>query len=677
MKIQQLSTIPIAALELNIRSHNALLRAECSTLGELQQAIESNSLWTIKNLGEKSITEIQEKMQQYLLENNVQQHSPFTFEGDDQDSNDLTASFEKQQVLDVRDIANLPLNLLNSYLHEDQVKLLSDAGVQTIGQLNGILENFESFLSPNEELLGKSLRVLTQRLRKQVQAGSLSEDLRVGEMNLGEYLQYQPANLEESLNYLQTLKQLIKFDNLDQEMEFVFSGLTERQEYYYLKYHLENKTLEALSQEEGKTRERIRQIISDGHIKIESKFSQIRLDYVNSALAIAKNLDGELSRDRWESELESHQLIKTEESRRTINRLFAILSDKKFSQETFETPENVSMILKKAADVPVYVLKSTEGIPGEQFKAVNRKVMLTGGIHEDVALKLLGCKPGELRGILAHRGLVEIEPNWFSVQEAPVGDSRQSLLNAGLKMWRFCGPLPFDSFYDGLQRYISRYRYELSPAGVVTRYLEKLGFHIEEGLVVYEGDETIELSGSEQIALQIIEEQGPVISFQEMVTGFLENNYSAASAISKVMGGSAVVERIGSGYYVKRGAAYSGEDLERAISRQESAERESTISFTSAGKVRYQTIIDSWAMGGTLNIGKLVQYLPDLEKGCQIFVGDKEFGTLAGSESMIWGLTPAFTELDVRFGDYIELEFDNKKQLKVFVNILQRQDSQD
>lgn len=672
MNIPSIENIPLAALELDVRHHNSLIRGGCSTLGQLQRAIDSNSLWEIKNLGVKSIAEIQEKMKQYLLENDVQQNPAFITEIDDQKPIDSTGLSEKPQILDVRAIANLQLNLLSSYLHKDQIKLLSGAGIQTVGQLNDILASFVSFLSPNEELLGKTINILSNRLRKQVQAGSLSADLRVGKMSLGEVLQYQAIDDQDRLNYLLTLKQLVIFESLDQEMDFVFSSLTSRQQDFYLKYHLENITLDALGQTEGITRERVRQILKDSRTKIESKLSQIRLDYLNTALVIAKQLGSELSRDRWQTELENRQLVDGGESSKTIDRLFAILSDKNLAQDGIKVPDNVALIQKRSTDIPVYVVKAAKEIPSKQFREVDRRVMFTGGIHEDAALESLGCKPEELRAILAHRGLIEVEPGWFTIRDVPVGDSRQPLLQAGLRMWQYCGPLPFETFCDGLERHISRHFEALSPQAVLVQYLEKLGFRIEAGVVTYEGNGTVKLSGSEEIAFQILDELGPVISFQEMVNGFLKNGYSAASATSKIMGGSAVVERVGSGYYVKRGASYSAEDLERAMSRQEATEREPSISITSDGKVRYQTTVNSWALGGSLSVGKMVQYLPDLTNGCPIFVGDKEFGRLVGSENMIWGLTPAFAELGVRFGDYIELEFDKRKQLKVQVNILQR-----
>ena len=73
-------------------------------------------------------------------------------------------------------------------------------------------------------------------------------------MELGEYLKYQPDDYQQMQGYLLSLKELILFENLDQEMEYIFSSLTSREEDLYLRYQLENVTLEAIGKQENVTR---------------------------------------------------------------------------------------------------------------------------------------------------------------------------------------------------------------------------------------------------------------------------------------------------------------------------------------------------------------------------------------------------------------------------------------
>lgn len=664
-----LDRIPISEINFSIRVHNALLRAGCNTVGRLHHVVKDGSVWEVRNLGAKGVAEVEEKLENFFTSIGYSESNPSQPQHPDQ----LVLEPVYQSNFDNDLIGDLSLDLLPAaYLSKEQKGKLKEAGIETIGQLNSIFQNFQNFISPNQLLPNKVINLLISRLGKQVREGSLSAELQVGDQSLGEWLKKTPADPQEMQDFIVALKPLAIFDDLGQELGFIFSNLTPREEELYLKYHLKNMTLEALGQEEKVTRERIRQIINGARTKILSNISRVRLDYIHTALDIGEKLEGQLSRSRWKSELQNKNLIGKQGSSESIDRLFGILSDKNLPGDLFTTPENVAQMLINKTDMPLFVSRAFEDIPKEKFREVARIVKFTAGIQQEGAAKILGCKPEELNSILAYRGLEEVKQGWFSIRHIPGERTRQPLLEAGLRMWQYCGPLEFGTFYVGLQRYVSRHYDALAPEEIVVHYLKKIGFKIEEGRVLYEGKETASLSGAEEIAVKIIDDLGPVVSFLELVDGFLVHGYSAASATTKVMKESAVVERIEFGFYKKRGVPVSKGDLEAAKTRQESIDREPSISITADGKVRYQTTVNTWALGGVLSIGKLSEYLPDLSDGCPVYVGDKECGKITGTENLIWGLTTAFKELEVKFGDYIELKFDKRKELKVQVSMLQR-----
>ena len=58
-------TADIAELSLSVRAYNGLRRSGISTLGELTEALQQNTLPCIRNLGIKSISEIKTKMLEY------------------------------------------------------------------------------------------------------------------------------------------------------------------------------------------------------------------------------------------------------------------------------------------------------------------------------------------------------------------------------------------------------------------------------------------------------------------------------------------------------------------------------------------------------------------------------------------------------------------------------------
>lgn len=60
-----IAEIPIEELDLSIRPYNCLRRAGISTIEQLQQVPEEK-LWRLRNLGRKSMEEIQSKLKEYM-----------------------------------------------------------------------------------------------------------------------------------------------------------------------------------------------------------------------------------------------------------------------------------------------------------------------------------------------------------------------------------------------------------------------------------------------------------------------------------------------------------------------------------------------------------------------------------------------------------------------------------
>ena len=62
---QKLCETNVSELDLSVRSYNALMRANCKTIGEAITAINENKLFSIRNLGVKSIAEIRRLILEY------------------------------------------------------------------------------------------------------------------------------------------------------------------------------------------------------------------------------------------------------------------------------------------------------------------------------------------------------------------------------------------------------------------------------------------------------------------------------------------------------------------------------------------------------------------------------------------------------------------------------------
>ena len=62
---QAVCDTPVELLDLSVRSYNALMRANCKTVGQAITAINQQSLQGMRNLGRKSIAEIRSLIVEY------------------------------------------------------------------------------------------------------------------------------------------------------------------------------------------------------------------------------------------------------------------------------------------------------------------------------------------------------------------------------------------------------------------------------------------------------------------------------------------------------------------------------------------------------------------------------------------------------------------------------------
>ena len=62
---QAVCDTPVELLDLSVRSYNALMRANCKTVGQAITAINQQSLQGMRNLGRKSVAEIRSLIVEY------------------------------------------------------------------------------------------------------------------------------------------------------------------------------------------------------------------------------------------------------------------------------------------------------------------------------------------------------------------------------------------------------------------------------------------------------------------------------------------------------------------------------------------------------------------------------------------------------------------------------------
>jgi len=273
------------------------------------------------------------------------------------------------------------------------------------------------------------------------------------------------------------------------------------------------------------------------------------------------------------------------------------------------------------------------------------------------ASEILDVTPQQAADVLRHLGFKEVMLDWFTIAS---GDftTRWPVLKAGLAMMEVCGHLEFNLFCDGLRRYISRFYEAIAPPKVIKAHLEVLGFELEDDYVYWPETPTGYLADSDMCFIEAVEKYGTIVTFQEILETFQSNGFSIASATSRVLPQSPIVERVEFGLYKLRGQSHNWEDIENARNRQETIDYDPEVVYGIDGIIRYRITIGSWALNGVISISSSQQPLPDLGDGWNIIVDNKSCGTAKGDDYLIWGLGGAFNTLDVQIGDRVELAFD-------------------
>ena len=654
-----LKDIPLEQLGLSVLANNSLRRADLVSVYDVCQRIKADTILTIKNVGAKHNTEIIEKTNQFLLSYGS---SPLSNNQSSPDLRTDPSTFNNNEgfnLPDITSIANLQLATLKYRLGLETVSALESVGVEKIQDFHALVNRYIKFIGSGSDLISKTTSELVVLVNNLVKAGELSENCFVESTTLSELICWQPTDEDESKHKLQLLRRVLEEKSLTDEMNRFASALTERQREVFLDYSLREMTLEAIGAKQGVTRERIRQIVNDAANKLRHALDSSLKAYISTSFEIAKEMGSSLSRDSWKGELIQRQiLLDKDRDFASFDFLIALLKNKITSQSIFCVPENVQLILKSESSHPVYVISALSGDIHKELREIERIVKFTGGTSAERAKQILGRESSEIAELLQVVNLYEAVPGWFtSVTKADL-NKNTPLFRAGLMMMQTCGPLPFVSFCEGLRRYVSRRYDEIAPPEVIKIFIENFDFKVKNDIVSYYGNEQTEMPESETLILQLLSERGPVLNFQEIVEFFITNGKSFATATTKIMPRSPIIEKVEHSLYKLRGSKVSPQDIETAKSRQEENTMNPEVIYGSDGIVRYRLTLGSWATGGVLSIGRTCRPLPDFREGWPVYVEDEAVGTTRRDDYLIWGLTAALNKLGSKLGDRVELAFD-------------------
>lgn len=668
-----LSKIHMEELQLSVRMHNALRRAGLNSILDVCRMIDDGGIWHIRNMGTKSVEEVLHLTEQYLetFGTSIDQIARF-----DPAKEEASAAFKanKEEYPDIQIVSDIPITFFTDFLGAKLVEDLHSIAITKIADLDNLVNRYLNYILPGSQLIDKSIEVLVQQIRQLIAKGSLSPNVPVESTTLSNLLNVRRLEIDDKITQLDLLKRILAGNSLTHEINNLMFCLTNRQKEIFLDYSLNDLTLEAIGTKltETVTRERIRQVLSQATTKLRKQLDTSLNVYIATSFEVANELGTSLSKEAWKSQLIDRRiLIDSDQDYQSFDIFCALIKNKNTFQSIPGIPENVQWVVKNKQEFPIYVLRALSGNINKELKEIKRIIKFTGGIAQQQAEQILGFNGEQTSGILKGSGINEVSPGWYSMVADKELTKNTPIFRAGLIMMQSCGPLPFESFLDGLRRYVSRHYEAMAPTEVIKSIIKNFGFKIENNIVSYEGKEKIILSTSESLLINLLTEKGPVLNFQEIVEFYLSNGKSFATATTKIMPDSPIIEKIEQGLYKLRGSIVSWQDIEKAKSRQEEYSRNAEVTYGLDGIIRYRITIGSWEAGGTLSISRSCQPLPDFSQGWPVYVNKIESGIARRDDYLIWGLTPAFSLLGVKFGDRIELAFDTWKEPKITISIVE------
>ena len=670
--IEVLKNVPIELLDLPKRCFNGLKRVGVNSVYEVVNLINNDQLGNIRYIGRDSARIIIEKTDLY-----IKGHSPSIETKSSIEQNNKTIGINtleefaesKQLQESLPDfIKNIPIFIFKNQLPKGTVDRLESICIKSIDDLFSFLSDLIYFFSEDENINLRIFDACIEYLQSCVQNGSIHSKARIAGTSLKKLFEARSMNDADIYRFIEQFIKFTEQKNLDEELKQVFSCCSDRYIEIYILRNVKNYTYQQIGEYFGITRERVRQILNLTNNKLSNNMNNLPMIFLQSSFLFAEEMGEDLSKTVWRSTLLDKKIVSGNivlGENDAFDILCALIKDSASLPAHVSIPRNVKQIINSKEKLKN--LKALSDLTTIQKKKIQRIVNFTGGIHISQASEIVGIDPESTADLLNSLGYKEIIDNWFSLKSVILINSRNPILNAGLSMINACGELKFETFCDGIRRYISRNKYVISPNSVMLYFLQLLGFSIQHDIVYYDGHLKGNLTGSEKIFLELIKEKGPVISFQEIIDRYLKEGYSASTATLRIMGLSPIVERVDEGLYILRGSNYSFQDVETSRSRQEIFSKDAQVSYCLDGTIKYVLNVNTWAYQGVISISRSCQQLPSLDDGWPVYINGLQKGKALRNESLIWGLGPAFNAIGIMNGDRIELTFDSREAPKIFV----------
>lgn len=609
-KIVCSTTDNIEVLDLSVRVRNALRRSNVFDIGVLI-ALNDDQLFTVRNLGEKGVAEIRERLGRVSL-----------IDGPPQGPNS---------------------DPLNEWTGEPQI--LIDLGPPMI---------------PLHEVVRSQQAILA----KQIRYGLLHPDALVDGDTLGDLVNTRFVH-EQSL-YARLLMLLTSSVSVSDEIESILNPLDSRElDILILRNGCNKWTLAQIAERLSLTRERVRQIEQKVHQKLSSSLVANPSTRIRSAILQADDKD--LSFNAWSVRLRRTGLLgdwsraefKHFDQLELLVVLIELLGD---ASSDIGITDSFNSIMKlrdlNLPNAPARAHVLLEDFRGATKRLVLRHLRYSGAVSLDwlVDQDVVEFSKSDLRLILECLDFFCIDENWYgSYRYMPDRLEKNSVLhNSLLKMFQYCGPLEIQDVYFGIEHTCSRTDFPIPTIGVLEDILSRYGYANDDGLWYWAGNYHSELGQGERVLWETIYGQGGVAHHSQLLQAILDSGRSGPS-LGGTISRSPLFDNFQKGLYKLRGSQPDKDVIELARSAAERIPVELTVERDSYGRIKIEANLGILVIAnGTLTSDGL----PNLIGNWDCDWGDGNFADVRVTQNEIRGLSRIIRFLRCEVGDRLAFTFN-------------------
>lgn len=418
-------------------------------------------------------------------------------------------------------------------------------------------------------------------------------------------------------------------------------------------------TLEELGEQEGVTRERIRQIEKKA-VGFAHTVARAGHEKLGRMIALCRSLvlvGAGLSRKR----LNQMIIERGADPDSTIAVLMVLATDvnppKSFGP--IINAADIIMSLPEDEEVTVFQDQTAADVSAEIVRELRRVSRNAGALHIEFAQERLGLSGSDLVAVLRNLGFIKVWDGWFA-NPLEASDGRNPIANSAGKIIRVSGETHLNVIWEGAAKHARRLRHTLAPPSVIEVILKHAGFTIDEAGFISGNGQTYELSGAEKVYVDLVEGQfRGCASFWDLYDAIVvSGTYSLPTLSTFLLRTSPITSAIHTQgrttVYGIRGQSVNEASVSQALQRQPDISSDASLSYTLDGFVIDSSVTTWMVTSGVLTLPSQ----PHIPEENWEWTTGSEVGTAVTSETFLYGFYAAMRDLRVTLGDRVRFSFD-------------------